>query len=75
MDIQRINSTLTKAILSLQESELESLHERAKKSKRKRKRKGKGWIKKVIGKSPDDINPLDPGSGIKGFIGRTLHPM
>ena len=73
MDIQLVNSTLTRAILSLQEGELESLYERNKKGKRKRK--GKGWLKKVIGKSPDDINLLDPGTGIKGFIGRTLHPM
>jgi len=71
MDIERVNAVLVKAISSLQEGELEGLHEWPKKKKGKKKN---GLLKKVVGRSPDKGNPLDPGSGIKGMIGR-MKPM
>lgn len=74
MDIERVNSVLVKAIMQMQEGELQGLQEWPKKGERKGKRKGKGWVKKLIGRAPDESNPLDRGAGIKGAIGR-LKPM
>jgi hypothetical protein len=60
--------------MQMQERELEGLQQEAKKKKQARDEKGR-WLKKLVGRAPDDINPLDRGSGIKGMIGRMQKPM
>lgn len=75
MDIERVNSVLVKAIMGMQESELESLAMVEWPKKGERKRKGKGLIKKIMGRAPDETNPLDRGAGLKGMIGRARTPM
>jgi len=35
----------------------------------------KKGVKKVVGEAPGKYNPLDPGSGVKGLVGRIATPM
>jgi len=35
----------------------------------------KKLLKKLVGQAPGGANPLNPGSGIKGLIGRIKEPM
>jgi hypothetical protein len=74
MDIEQVNQVLTRAIVEFQDAEIEGLLEASKKKKQARDEKGR-WLKKIIGRAPDMINPLDRGEGIKGFIGRMKEPM